>query len=95
MKDIITPKTLNLSVYLGAILIFWALTLNECIIFESKSINFTICSKNNTERFFVKQEENNSKCQLVEKIDIQIEKDEDIVNFLPAKIRKNNLTKLM
>ena len=105
MKDDVAPKTLNLSIYVGAILTFWALTLNKCIEFEHP-IKFVICS--DKKEIAVQPKDDNNKCirdiekaEGIEKvediesmkgIDIKIKKDENIINFLPIGIEEDSLT---
>lgn len=98
MKNIVSQQTLNLSIYVAAILVFWALTLNKCIMFNSESINLSICSKDNYQESLFKGEENINDCNLIDETEIEIKNkndNESIIDIPSQEILKEHSNKLV
>lgn len=99
MKNIVSQQTLNQSIYLATILVFWALTLNKCIVLNSKSVNLRICSENNAEVPILAKEKNTSACNLIDEAEIKIKdnnKDSrDGRNIPPQEILEEHSNKII
>ena len=95
MNNHVKPHTLNFGIFAIAIIMLWAITLDQCIVFNSEYINFRTCSEKNKEGSLIETREKlDDECNILDETEIKTKESKYIFPYLFKKFKRKNSTTL-